>query len=420
MQKSILLIVAIFITTLTCFAQNGRPLADYRLVEGRTVVQTKNYYLLTLFQEIGEVSNLLKTDAVLSKVGKSKLDHLSQALVNCGNQASCYTGNMKFSEAEIKAIGERLATLYTTRKELANLVRDHLVPSGVYIRYSKASPRELLVKAWEQDARGVNFAIGVYAEGQKPFYPKIDSISFDIHKAKAFGELVYAASEAVLDESKKAALFFEPSLTYALRFLEISGRNEAADFEPMATTVNKAACERIKSIKWEAYPYTLILVPGSGPQEPGVAISPIGMLRCRTAALRYFEGKAPFIMVSGGRVHPYKTQYSEAYEMKKYLMETMRVPENAIILEPHARHTTTNMRNCARLIFRYGMPFDQPCITSTTRSQSFYITDKVEARSQQELLHVPFRKGKRLSNTEAEFYPVLEALHANPFEPLDP
>ena len=57
-------------------------------------------------------------------------------------------------------------------------------------------------------------------------------------------------------------------------------------------------------------------------------------------------------------------------EMKKYLMNHLKVPENAIIMEPHARHTTTNLRNGARLIYRYGIPFDKAALTSTSRGQS--------------------------------------------------
>ena len=107
--------------------------------------------------------------------------------------------------------------------------------------------------------------------------------------------------------------------------------------------------------------------------------------------------------------------------MKKFMIETLHVPVNAIIVEPHARHTTTNMRNAARLIFRYGIPFDKPCITSTSKSQSMYIQElNLDKRCEKELKYVPYRKGKRLSETEAEFYPMLEALQINPLEPLDP
>ena len=393
---------------------------SYVLVEGTSVVQTKNYYLLTLFQQVEEVKRLLEKDTELAEMARTKRTQLSRSLTECEKTHTCFTERMKLSEVEISHVSDRLKQLYQPQNALGKLVAQHLVPSGTYILFGKVPSAELLVKAWEQDARGLNYALGVYAEGQKPHYPNIDSISY-LPRGRRYFDLVYTATEAIADESQKATLFFEPTLNAALRFLEINHRSEAADFEPMTATVNKAAYDRLKSTSWDKYPYSLILVPGSGPSEPQVALSGIGLLRCRTAALRYFEGMAPFIMVSGGRVHPYQTPYSEAYEMKKYLVETMKVPESAILMEPHARHTTTNLRNCARLIYRYGLPSDKPYLISTSKSQSFYISSSTfEERCQKELLHLPYRPGKRLSNTETEYYPVLEALHSNPREPLDP
>jgi hypothetical protein len=78
------------------------------------------------------------------------------------------------------------------------------------------------------------------------------------------------------------------------------------------------------------------------------------------------------------------------------------------------------MRNCVRLIFRYGMPFNKACITTTSGGQSMMITTTLAARCQKELNEVPYQNGKSLSETEAEFYPAIDALHINPNEPLDP
>ncbi len=327
---------------------------------------------------------------------------------------------MKLSEADIQEVSRRLGELYNDNNALGKLVFNHLIPSGAYILSQKLSAKEQLIKAWEQDTHGINFAISVYIEGQKPNYPAIDSISFKVSN-KNYSQLVGDLHTTVQEESKKATLFFEPSLTSALLALEINEREQVGDYEPMASTVNKLAFDRIKTINWKAYKYAVILVPGAGPDEPKVALSAEGMLRCRVAALRYFEGLAPLVVVSGGNVHPYKTPYNEAIEMRKFMVEKLHVPANAVIVEPHARHTTTNMRNTARLIFRYGIPFDKACITSTSKSQSMYIQElNLDKRCEKELNHVPYRKGKRLSETEAEFYPLIEALQINPLEPLDP
>jgi hypothetical protein len=96
-------------------------------------------------------------------------------------------------------------------------------------------------------------------------------------------------------------LFFLPTLTSALFALEINEREQIADYEPMASGVNKPVVDRLKTIAWNKYPYSLILIPGAGPDVKDMPLSAEGMMRCRVAAVRYFEGKAPLIVVSGGR-----------------------------------------------------------------------------------------------------------------------
>ena len=306
-------------------------------------------------------------------------------------------------------------------------MKEHLIPSGTYILFAQLSPAEMLAKAWIQDAQGINFTIGVYAEGKKPNYPNIESISFNTRDPRNnnvylynYVSLLYNTSSLVALETEHSSLFFQPSLTAALHFIEINEREQAADFEPMEKGENKAAFDRIKNIKWETYPYSLIMIPGAGPEEPTVALSAEGMLRCRLAAIQYRKGLAPFIVTSGGKVHPYKTKYCEATEMKKYMVEKLHIPANAIIIDPHARHTTTNMRNTVRMIFRYGMPFNKAAITCTTKGQSSMIGNTLIARCLKELNEAPYKNGKRLSETEMEFFPLIEALHINPTEPIDP
>ena len=402
------------------FAQSKTPKPSYKLLAGQSFVQSKNYYLLTLFQEIPEVKKLLEKDSVLNTLAKIKAEGLISSLSACNREASCYADKMKFSDQEIKLVGERLSKLYKRENALGDLITQHLIPSGTYILFQNLSPQEMLVKAWEQDAMGVNFAIGVYAEGKKPNYPLIDSVSFDTRDGRNSGLLYNTASLVGLENKKNTVSFFAPSLTCALRFIEMNEREQAADFEPMTETENKAAYQRVKTIKWDAFKYSVIVVPGAGPDIPTVALSAEGMLRCRLAAIQYRKGMAPYILVSGGKVHPYKTKYCEATEMKKFLIDKLKIPENAIIIDPHARHTTTNMRNAARLIYRYGIPFNKPGISCTTRGQSNMIGVTLIDRCLKELHEAPYRNGLRLSETEIEFYPLLEALHINPTEPIDP
>jgi hypothetical protein len=418
-MKKVVYLTALLFLSVHGFAQKSLPDPKYKLISGGNFVQSKNYYLLTLFGQIPELKKMLLNDQVLSRIGSDQQARLAKAVKNCGKDAGCYIRAAKFGEEEIRQVSARLGELYQADNELGKLVAKHLVPSGCYQIYAEMNGREMLVSAWEQDAKAVNYTIGVYAGGQKPNYPQIDSIAFNV-KDKSYPELVALNSGLSAAESEKDGLFFSASLIFALQSLEINERNRAADEEPMAETVNKAACDYAKKLKWDQYKYTLILVPGAGPEEKDTELSAGGMLRCRLAALQYNKGLAPFIMVSGGCVHPFKTKYNEALEMKKFLIRVLQIPEYAVLSEPHARHTTTNMRNCARLIFRYGFPMDKPCITSTAGSQSSYITDVVPARSKKELGYIPYRNGKRLSDTEAEFYPLAVSLQIDFDEPMDP
>lgn len=390
---------------------------SYQLIKTRNEVQYKNYYLLTLFQQLPELRKMLSTDTALNNIYKLKTAQVNEAVKTCKTDITCYTKALKFTNEEIADIGNRLALLYTENNPLGNLVKNHLIPSGCYAMFAKEQHKALLVKAWEQDASAVNYAIGVYVEGNKPNYPKIDSISFSLTD-KTFAELTSASALLALQGNTK--LFFEPTMLFALEALELNERNEAADYEPMAKGVNLAAINQIKKTDWKKYPYSVILVPGAGPEEKEVALSAGGMIRCRLAALQYQKGMAPFIVVSGGRVHPYKTKFSEAYEMKKFLVEVLQIPESAIIMEPHARHTTTNLRNCARLMFRYGMPVDKPGLACTVKSQSYNITNLLPERCKKELGYYPYKNGKRLSDTESEFYLNTASLQIDFDEPLDP
>ncbi len=402
---------------LQAFSQQMGAQANYKLVSGGDWVKAKNYYLLTLFEQNSAVKNLLKNDAELRQLAQVKHNAVKLSLTEC-KDALCLPGKQKFTVDEIQKVSNRLKALYQPGNALGNLVKMHLIPSGMYIKYNNEPPVDLLIKAWEQDANYVNYTIGVYAEGNKPNYPQVDSISYDV-KRKGYINLMYDCATDVSESAKNDLLFFTPSLNAALLYLEINERRNAGFYEPMATTANKLAVDRVSKIKWASYPYSHILVPGAGPDNLTTPLSGEGMLRCKAAARQYFAGKAPFVVVSGGSVHPYKTKYNEAAEMKRYMVNMLRVPESVIIIEPHARHTTTNIRNDVRLIFRYGMPMDKPGLIVTNKSQNDGITN-MDKRCLKELGYVPYKLSKRLSETALEFYPVITSLQIDADEPMDP
>jgi hypothetical protein len=106
--------------------------------------------------------------------------------------------------------------------------------------------------------------------------------------------------------------------------------------------------------------------------------------------------------------------------MKRDLMARFAIPAASIIIDPHARHTTTNMREAGRLIYRYGIPFDKTALISTDPQQSNFIESVVfEKRCLDELGYKPYRLMKRTSAFDLEFVPTIESLQIDP-HPLDP
>src|SRR6185295_8629390 len=172
---------------------------------------------------------------------------------------------------------------------------------------------------------------------------------------------------------------------------------------------NKTSLQAMKNIRWNDYPYSFILVLGSGPGG-SVRLSPIGAQRADQAAQLFLEHKAPLIILSGGHVHPMQTPYCEAIEMKKYVMEKFKIPETSILIEPQARHTTTNFRNAARLAFRYRIPTALALVTSSESHITSSIGDEFRMRCLNELGYFPMEFIKRISPVEAEFKPSVVSL----------
>ncbi len=379
-------------------------------------VQSKNYLLLTLIQQNDKVRQLLENDPQLTALNEQINNRIAKSVKECG-YFSCITLSLKLTDNEIKRAGGRLADLFKPGNALGLMVNKQLIPSGAYVKYKTLTPVQQLVKAWEQDAAGINYVINIYADGQKPRTPDIDSISFDVHNPHYIATIKENVKQAA--EAADNKLFFCIPLMSSLEFITKNGRDDAISFEPMETTVNSEALKKLKSINWSKYKYTVLLVPGAGPNTYGQVISNAGIYRCKLALADYNKGMAPFIMVSGGRVHPYKTKYFEAEEMKNYLIKALHVPENAIIMEPHARHTTTNIRNGVRLLLKYHFPVNKPGLIVTDQVQSIFLP-VMALRCKNELGIVPYKLGKRLNSTQREFYATPNALQINPIDPIDP
>lgn len=103
------------------------------------------------------------------------------------------------------------------------------------------------------------------------------------------------------------------------------------------------------------YAVDVIIVPGYAHDGFSDALTPRGRERLKLAARDFFCGRAPFILVSGGNVHPHGTLYNEAFEMRRCLIDELRVPADRVIVEPLAEHTPTNLRNAGRYMLTHGL-----------------------------------------------------------------
>jgi hypothetical protein len=365
-------------------------------------VQDKNFYLLSLLQADPAVRRALTADPSISQISAERQRFLAVELRTCHGDAVCTLRALLWTDEEIRAVSFALARVY---RENESMVDKQVLPSGDYVLYQKQGGESVLVNAWELCARGVNDILSVYGQGLPPRYPDIDSISFDVTSAD-FQQQVTALATKIAMESSPSDLFFEPSLKAALQLLTLNHRDEAGRLEPMETRVNAAAVKSIPSIHWEKYANSVIVVPGAGPDDPNTALSDAGRKRTELAVAAYRAGLAPFILVSGGYVHPARTRFAEALEMKKALLEDYHVPEAAILVDPHARHTTTNLRD--------ALVVSDPSQIAYIASQSF------SDRCLKEMGYLPYRLVNQPSKTSLVFLPMIESLQQDPQDPLDP
>ena len=404
--------------TSTSLLQNGRPNtsgfdSSYKLTL-RNPVQDKNFYLLSLFQRNTEVQKLLRQNRALKKLTNDKVQALKKA-GNC-SELTCFDRLLSLSGPTIEMVATELKAL-SKQRGFKQLVRNDMRPSGVFIKYSAKSDSEMLVAAWKDAANGMNRLLRVYGLGKDPFYKNIDRVSFDV-SSEEYRNLI----KTKLTQIKLAnrPLFFEPTLNFALKLLEANRRDEASRYEPLEEGENKKTFQSLKNIQWNDYPYSFILVLGSGPGDSS-RISKIGAKRADQGAQLFLERKAPLIILSGGHVHPMQTPFSEAIEMKKYVMEKFKIPEQVILIDPYARHTTTNFRNAARLAFRYEIPTDRKALVTSSEDHITVVTkDGFRIRCSNELGYFPMESITRVSPVTAEFQPSVASLFFDANDPLDP
>ena len=444
----------LFISCLVLFLAlqlNAQTSADFSATY--RCIESKNYYFTYLLQEKPEMKALLATSPILTEMAQTRQANLQKA-----RSAEECIAAFKLTDEEIQKAGEALSGLYQKGNALEQLMTQVIVPSGRYQQY-KETGKELAQKIWEQDANDMNKVIDRFASIQQsrrpaaptkpntpggsnaPKNPNIpgsptapgapngtnltataDSMQLKMKIREYNQETLPTCKENVVFWNQKNTAFYSISMDAVCALLDVNDCLQAADYEPLEETVNKDSYAKLASTKWDNYPYSAILVLGYGPEEANVPVSAIGKMRAAYAVQLYRDHQAPFIILSGGRVHPDHTPYSEANEMKKYLLETWQVPESAIIMEPQARHTTTNFRNAVRIMLDKGFPKSKYAIVTSSKSHidSVENTDGLPKRCIRELGYVPYKAGKRLSDRVIEFLPDAQSLIINPNEPNDP
>lgn len=378
-------------------------------------IEGKNYYFTALMSADDEIDAMFQADKVLCDVAADKMKRLQAA---DGLQETLDA--LTFSASEIETIADELAKLYKPNNALARLLNSDIIPSGCY-RQASGKGAELIKQVFRLDAKGMNRAIGIYVGGDKPNYPAIDSIGFYVQSKYYQQEILPAIVQNVLKISSSKPRFYSVPMNAVNVSLDTNDRCQVLDFEPLHNAGNAESYRHVQSADFSAYPYSAILVLGAGPTDMTQHISPEGRMRATYAAMLYLERKAPFIIVSGGRVHPYHTPYNEAEEMKKYIMEKWNIPSWAIIMEPHARHTTTNIRNANRILYREGFPFNKKVLVTSSESHIDYVmNDNFLRRCEKELHTAPFKICGRPSARTCEYFPQECSLIITPDEPLDP
>ena len=391
----------------------------YQFSRSNNLVQDKDFYFLTLLEQLPKVRTLISSDQLFQQ-NLQKIKAMLQAAPDkfVENCTSCNVSPFLWTKEQNADIENEFISLFKKDKEALQIISKNMRTSGYFIRYHSSTDVDMVKKAWEDAAKNMNYIMSAYTSNKGMLYPFIDSTTFAVN-GEQYKMLVKVTFIMLRHQSDSMNLFFQPALQLSLSLLLVNYRNEAARFEPLDST-NAKAYIHIPRTEWQKYPYSLILIPGEGP-ENDKSISPMGKYRCILGAEQFKKGMAPFIVVSGGFVHPFQTPYCEAFEMKEFLIDKLGIPESAIIMEPHARHTTTNIRNTNRILYRQFIPADKQVLCTSTPEQISYILNTgFKERCIEVMNYVPWRDMKQIDEFNLTYYPVEESLQMDASDPLDP
>jgi hypothetical protein len=334
---------------------------------------------------------------LVEMLGKRK-----QRIDACMGAAKCLFLASTWTDEEMDAVARAVRSLPTTSPNGPPIADDGIKAQVV---------REL---------RGLNAILQIYGFGTESRYPMIDG-PVEKPGTDAFKALVADAIWLAQAGNTDPGVNLDPSIPLAIALIDVNERRDAVAFEPLDKEHNAPAFALARGLDWKRYKYAAIIIPGVGPENPAIPISARSKLHLRQAASRFAEGETAFIITSGAAVHPKGSRFNEAVEMRRVLVERYGIPADRIVIEPYARHTTTNLRNVTRRLVAMGAPLDRPTLIVANPSQSAYISSpEFAARNPAELGYQPGVVGRRLSPFEVEFVPAIQSLRVDPWDPLDP
>ena len=409
-----------FINTIT--AQNTTNFdPNFKASISNSKVQDQNFYLFTAIQNSPQLISYLENHEELHAIFKNKKKHISASLNPEKMEAKSLIDAYKFSDNEIKNIASILSKEATSNDALNLLITENLRPSGKYENFKSLKNPEYISAAWELCAKAINQSLSVYGLGEKGRYHTIDSVSYNVKEKDYKGALFMWSDMLTHKKEAPTQLFFQPALDYTLALLYMNHRDESARYEPLITGENEKTIAAITQINFDDFPYSNILILGNGPENNKDVLTALGKLNLQLGVLEYQKKNAPIIIVSGGHAHPFRAPFAEAIEMKKELINRYHIPENRILIDPYARHTTTNLRNAVRLIINSEIPLDKLGLVVTNNGHSDYVgDDSFINRCEKELGYTPAFILERTNSTTVEYQPRIESLHQNPLDPLDP
>lgn len=381
-------------------------------------LETRVFPLFAMLRSAQGWAPALREDAVLRRLAAERAARVPGD--TCTPFPQCLADAWIWTEADIALVQNRLRLLMRDRRLANALATGQMRASGRFARHAALADADLVAAAWAGTAAAVNRVIAVYAKGAAPRYPKIDSMIFDL-TAPEFATVLNAHGVATAALPRDGDLFFDPALRYATGLLQMNERTEAGSFRPLLGGANEPAVRAVAGTDWGSHPYTALLVFGHGPEDARSRTGVMGHIRMRIAAELYAQGLAPFIIVSGGNVHPNRTPFNEAIEMKRLLIEQHGIPADRILIEPHARHTTTNLRNCARLLLAARFPADRPALIVSDHKTIRYIASRELAeRNLREMGVQPGSVTPGPDQFSLTFTPSPIAFHVEAADPLDP